>query len=53
MELHYISNLETALEFVARLKMDNENLKKSNGDYLWSIDRLKTTCQIVASSFKR
>ncbi|KAL7308216.1 hypothetical protein PS15m_012097 [Mucor circinelloides] len=48
-----LSNLETTLEFLARLKMDNKNLKKSNSDYLLGIDRLKTSCQIVANSFKR
>ncbi|KAL9553475.1 hypothetical protein MBANPS3_003269 [Mucor bainieri] len=48
-----LSKLESTVNTMTQLKMDNEQLKKSNNDYLSSIEKLKTSYQIVANSFTR
>lgn len=48
-----LSKLEGTVETIARLKMDNEQLKKSNNEYVSSIEKLKTSCQIVANTLSR
>lgn len=48
-----LSKLEGTVETIAQLKMDNAQLKKSNNDYVSSIEKLKTSCQIAANSFSR
>ncbi|GAN05143.1 hypothetical protein MAM1_0083d04612 [Mucor ambiguus] len=45
-----LSTLERTLSTINQLNQDNEQLKKSNNDYLSSIEKLKTSYQIIANS---
>lgn len=48
-----LSKLESTLNDIAQLKIDNERLRKSNNDYLSSIEKLKASYHIVANSLTR